>query len=221
VGNYWKEADLETAVCRLRKVTACQGRPPLLVNAKTAVRRPPFLVDARWEKDEAGVRQPIEKKGARKLNTCVGKVRSVVGLQTHVKINLSFWVGTRPLLLKQNPLGDRQHDDRAKKLEKVAEDVVSFGSSCKVSVLFELGGVWGAFFVRGVSGGNSGGKLLGGTSGGWGLGSLRRTRGKGNYWKEVDPETAVCRLRNATARQGETAPPCGCRNGGLETAAPC
>ena len=103
VGNYWKEADPETAVCRLRKVTACPGRPPLLVNAKTAVRRPPFLVDARWEKDEAGVRQPIEKKGARKLNTCVGKVRSVVGLQTHGKINLSFWVGTRPLTFETKP----------------------------------------------------------------------------------------------------------------------
>ena len=86
---------------------------------------------------------------------------------------------------------------------------------------FSSWGVWGLFSLGEVSGGNSGEELLGGTSGGWGLGSLRRTRGKGNYWKEVDPETAVCRLRNATARQGETAPPCGCRNGGLETAAPC
>jgi uncharacterized protein (UPF0128 family) len=96
-------------------------------------------------KDEAGVRQPIEKKGARKLNTCVGKVRSVVGLQTHVKINLPFWVGTRPLTFETKPPRDRQHDDRAKKLEKVAEDVVSFGSSCKVSVLFELGVSGGLF----------------------------------------------------------------------------
>ena len=102
-GNYWKEVDPETAVCRLRKVTACQGKPPLLVNAETAVRRPPFLVDARWEKDEAAVRQPIEEKGRTKLSTCVGKVRSVVGLQTHVKINLPFWVGTGPLTFETKP----------------------------------------------------------------------------------------------------------------------
>jgi len=85
------------------------------------------------------------------------------------------------------------------------------------SVFSELGGVWGAFFVRGVSGGTLAGELVG-VKGFWGelLGDWR-----GNYWKEIDPETAVCRLRKATARLGETAAPCGCRNGGLETAAPC
>src|SRR5438477_13166239 len=55
VGNYWKEVDPETALCRLGKVTTCQGRPPLLVNAETAVTNRRFLlmpglVDARWEK---------------------------------------------------------------------------------------------------------------------------------------------------------------------------
>ena len=73
--------------------------------------------------------------------------------------------------MKQNPLGDRQHDDRAKKLEKVAEDVVTFGSSCKVSVLFELGGVWGLFSLGGYLGGTVGesywGELLG--VGVWGV----------------------------------------------------
>ena len=61
------------------------------------------------------------------------------------------------------------------------------------------------------------GELVGlGSGSGGTIGGLR-----GNYWKEVDPETAVCRLRKAAARLGETAAPCGCRNGGLETAAPC
>ena len=85
VGNYWKEADPETAVCRLRKVTACQGRPPLLVNAETAVANRRFLlmpglVGARWEKDEAGLCQPIERKGGISLNTNVRVARSVVSL---------------------------------------------------------------------------------------------------------------------------------------------
>jgi hypothetical protein len=91
--------------------------------------------------------------------------------------------------------------------------LLDLGLVCIVSVHSELGEFGGAFFVREVSGGNSGGKLLGGTSGG--LGDW------GNCWKEVDPETAVCRARKVTARQGETAAPCGCRSGGLETAAPC
>ncbi|PYK30501.1 MAG: hypothetical protein DME58_09400 [Verrucomicrobia bacterium] len=104
----------------------------------------------------------------------------------------------------QNPLGDRQHDDRAKKLEKVAEDVVSFGSSCKVSVLFELGVSGGLFSLGGYLGGNSGEKLLGGTSGGWGLRSLRRTRGKGNIGKRLIQKrrsAASATLRRARGRR--------------------
>ena len=88
--------------------------------------------------------------------------------------------------------------------------LLGLGLVCIVSVHSELGGVWGAFFVRGVSGGNSGESYWGELVGDW-----------GNCWKEVDPETAVCRARKVTARQGETAAPCGCRSGGLETAAPC
>ena len=54
--------------------------PAVRVDAETAVSRPPLLVGARWENDEAGVRQPIEKKGGTKLNTNVEVARSVVGL---------------------------------------------------------------------------------------------------------------------------------------------
>ena len=94
--NYWKEVVPETAVCRLRKITACQGKPPLPVNAETAVRRPPFLVDARSEKDEAGVRQSIEKKGETKSNMCVRKVLSMVGLGQPLKKKKRFSLGKDP-----------------------------------------------------------------------------------------------------------------------------
>ena len=61
-------------------------------------------------------------------------------------------------------------------------------------VLSSLGVVWG--------------ELVGGL-GAWG--SVRELEGKGNFSKEVDPETAVCRLTLATASFGDT----------RETAVPC
>ena len=45
--------DAETAVCRLRSPQRASATPG----------RPPFLVAVPGEKDEAGVRQPNEKKG--------------------------------------------------------------------------------------------------------------------------------------------------------------
>ena len=41
------------------------------------------------------------------------------------------------------PRGDRQHDDRAEQREKVAEDVISFGSSLHVRGAFCVGGSGG------------------------------------------------------------------------------
>jgi hypothetical protein len=91
-----------------------------------------------------------------------------------------------------HPRGDRQQNDRAKEREKVAKDVISFGSSCIGSVLSELGGTVGG--CLGVSGGVWG--VSGGCLGGvWGVSG-------GNYWgwgiigKRLLQETAVCRLRS-------------------------
>ena len=49
----------------------------LRVDAETAAVRPPLLVRVRWENDEAGVRQPIERMGGTALNMCGWKRRGV------------------------------------------------------------------------------------------------------------------------------------------------
>ena len=63
---------------------------------EAAVVRPPLLFCARWEKDQAGVRRPGERKGGTKLNTSIRKARSVLGLYTRVKTNPSFPGRGRP-----------------------------------------------------------------------------------------------------------------------------
>jgi hypothetical protein len=88
--------------------------------------------------------------------------------------------------------------------------LLDLGLVCIVSVHSELGEFGGLFSLGRCLGGTVGESYWGELVGDW-----------GNCWKEVDPETAVCRARKVTARQGETAAPCGCRSGGLETAAPC
>ena len=44
---------------------------PTGLDVEAAVVKPPLLVGARWEIDQAGLRQPSEKKGGTKLNTDV------------------------------------------------------------------------------------------------------------------------------------------------------
>jgi hypothetical protein len=73
LGNYWnrfggRHCERPTKFAVVAN-TGVGYRRPTKLETEAAVSRPPLLVHARWEKDEAGLRQPIEKKGGTSLNT--------------------------------------------------------------------------------------------------------------------------------------------------------